>query len=122
MRCHATRVFNTTEHRTRDGRVINRQEATISDESNSIELILYGNDVGSLIEGKSYISKNIRLNIFNDRAYLNTTSSERQFEAVETDEIKEIDLSATSEITMMAKIIGINSIKMNFFVSHATKC
>ena len=79
LRCHVTRVFDETTHKTRSGNEISRQEVTICDETDTIKLILYGNDVSSLKEGKSYIVKNVRMNAFKDKVFLNTTI-EKNFE------------------------------------------
>ena len=104
-----------TEHKTRfTGAVIPRQEVSVSDNPNSVKLISYGNDAETLSAGKSYILKNVRLNSYNKNIYINTTS-ERIFAFVGTEKIDAVDVSTSSEISIMAKIIGISSINMHYF-------
>ncbi|XP_066936784.1 uncharacterized protein [Clytia hemisphaerica] len=114
LKCHVTRVFQTTDHKTRSNSLIRRQEVSVSDNLNSVKLILYGDDAETLSAGKSYILKNVRLNSYNNTIYVNTTS-ERPFTFEEIEKIDAVDVSASSEITILAKIIGIGSINIHYF-------
>jgi len=80
-KAHVSEVYQVRPHRIKDGSV-DSQEVLLTDTTTSIKLKLFGEDVGMLQQGKSYILKNLRLHIVKTCCYLNTTLSEK-FEAKE---------------------------------------
>ena len=93
---------------------IDKQNVIIRDNHRCRKLILYGQDVGKLVVGKFYQLSNLRLHVVNNNIYLNTTKSE-PFVFKEIQPIENLvslpEESILSEVTIKAKIVGINSIK-----------
>ena len=119
VKCHVATIYDSTTHKTRNGEDVVKQDVIISDSSNSIKLVLYGEDIASLTTGKSYILRNLRLNSFKDLVYLNTTLT-KKFKVEGIDEIEHItEVSAATDTTVLCKIVGIDKICINF---HCTKC
>ena len=85
----------------------------IINKDNSIKFILYGKDAGTLEEGKSYIVENVRLNSYNNTVYINTTSK-WPFSFAETEKMDVVIQNVASEVTVLAKIIGIGAIDMHY--------
>ena len=57
----------------------------------------------------------MRLNSYNrGTIYINTTT-ERPFSFIETDTMDAVDVGVVSEVTVLAKIIGIGSININYY-------
>ena len=111
VRCHVRKVYSETSHKTRNGDV-GKQDVIVSDSTNSVKLILYGNDVSTLTEGKSYLIKNVRFNRFKDTVYLNTTMA-CEFSYEEIDKIDHMnDSSASTEATILCKIVGVASVNL----------
>ena len=71
------------------------------------KVVLYGNSVSSLVEGKSYVLKNLRLNSFRNVVYLNSTLSHIT------------NSSAVTDQTIICKIKGVSSARLN---CHCIQC
>lgn len=89
-KCFVGNTQEVVEQKVRSGDVVQKQEVTISDSTSSVKLILYGDYVNSLTEGKSYLLKNVRLNSFKNTVYLNTSQT-LDFIYEEMSEIPHVD-------------------------------
>jgi len=65
-----------------------KQEVVISDSTSSAKLILYGDDVSTLVQEKSHLLKTLRFNSFKDAIYLNSTQVQK-FEFEQIDEVEQ---------------------------------
>jgi len=110
-KAHVSEVYQVRPHRIKDGSV-DSQEVLLTDTTTSIKLKLFGEDVGMLQQGKSYILKNLRLHIVKTCCYLNTTLSEK-FEAKEIPDIEslvEVTEESISRVRITCKVIGVKTI------------
>ena len=117
--CYVTKVHEETTRKVRNGTDIAKQDVIVADATNSVKVILYGENVGSLCQDKSYLLKNLRLNSFKDTVYLNTAQAVK-FDFEEIDEVEHVnDIIAATEAEIFGKIVGVSSIILNF---HCTNC
>ena len=82
----------------------------------------YGEDVGTLVEGRSYLLKNLRLNVVKNKCFLNTTLNNKfMFEVIEA--INNLSDSTCEEIKVkvICKIIGVSSVKKLFCCPQCMK-
>lgn len=86
-----------------------------------MKLVLFGDDVNTLSQGKSYIIKNVRLQSYKDSLYLNTTT-ERAFEYEEIDTMSDVqNTNIATEVTILCKIFGVTGIYLNHNCINCSK-
>ena len=56
--CYVTKVHEETTQKVRNGTYIAKQDVIVADATNSVKVILYGENVGLLSQDKSYLLKN----------------------------------------------------------------
>ena len=120
---YISRVGGEINHQTRTGREVSKQEILVSNDSTSVKLILYGKDVNSLVAGKTYLLRNLRLNTYQGAVFLNTTESE-PFSFEETTEFKNVlesnDVDAT-EVSVQCKVVGVSTVTKTYYCVGCNK-
>ncbi|XP_066925271.1 uncharacterized protein [Clytia hemisphaerica] len=105
-------------HYGRQGK-IPKQEVTIRDDRKTCKLTLYGEDVGTIEAGKTYIMKNLRVNITRNTFYLNSTQNLR-FVVEDAAPFKNLtDQECQTESTDRFRIVGVSTITVTY---HCPKC
>lgn len=95
---------------------LDKQDVVFRDNTDFINLTLFGDDVNTLQECKFYSLQNVRVKIFKDFYSLNTS----RMEPFEHEEIKSMDgmvdvpnISSLSEATAVVRIIGIQKLEQS---------